>query len=115
MKVKIPTFNDGVLYVCKPEAERSSFNAVRNPTVEADLEKIIKLDFDETSRRDQDLDFAESQGRSLNMKVKTRLRPEVTKHHQVLIGAMLYSIIYIDYNRDRGEMYLYLEEVRKLT
>ena len=33
----------------------------------------------------------------------------------VLIGKVLYSIINLDEERNSQEMYLYLEEVRKLT
>ena len=84
MKSRFSTFNDGVLFICKPESDHSSFNAV-------------------------------SQGRNLTMKVKTRLHSQVTKFHQVLIEDVLYSIIDLDIDRDRSEMYLYLEEVRKLS
>ena len=34
---------------------------------------------------------------------------------QILIGRTLYSIINLDENRNSHEMYLYLEEVRKLS
>lgn len=115
MKSRFSTFNDGVLFICKPESDHSSFNAVKNPIKKTELDKILKLNYDEMSRREQDLQFAESQGRNLTLKVKTRLRSQVTKFHQVLIGDMLYSIIYLDINRDKSEMYFYLEEVRKLS
>ena len=115
MKSRFSTFNDGVLFICKPESDHSSFNAVKNPTRKNELERILKLNFDEMFRREQDLAFAESQGRNLTMKVKTLLRDQVTKFHQVLIGDMLYSIIDLDKDRKKSEMYLYLEEVRKLS
>ena len=115
MKSRFSTFNDGVLFICKPESDYSSFNAVKNPTKKTELDKILKLNYDEMSRREQDLQFAESQGRNLTMKVKTRLRNQVTKFHQVLIEDVLYSIIDLDKDRDGAEMYLYLEEVRKLS
>jgi len=115
MKSRFSTFNDGVLFICKPESDHSSFNAVKNPTKKKELEKILKLNYNEMYRREQDLAFAESQGRNLTLKVKTRFRNQVTKFHQVLIEDMLYSIIDLDKDRDRSEMYLYLEEVRKLS
>ena len=115
MRSRFSTFNDGVLFVCRPESDQSSFNAVKNPTKKSDLDRILKLNFDEMSRREQDLQFAESQGRNLTLKVKTRWHGKVTKSHQVLIGDMLYSIIDLDQDRDKSEMYLYLEEVRKLS
>ena len=115
MKSRFSTFNDGVLFICKPESDHSTFNAVKNPKKKTELDKTLKLNYDEMSRREQDLQFAESQGRNLTLKVKTRLRSQVTKFHQVLIEDMLYSIIDLDIDRDRSEMYLYLEEVRKLS
>lgn len=115
LKSKFSTFNDGMLYICKPESEVNSFNAVKNPVKRSDLTRTLKLAFCEMSRRDQDLAFAESQGRTLTLKIKTRLHGDITKQHQVLIGDILYSIIHLDPDRSKDEMYLYLEEVRKLS
>lgn len=112
---RFSTFNDGMLYVCKPESERTSFNAVKNPTHKTDITKIEKLAFCEMSKREEDMDFAESQGRTLTAKVKTRLRKNVSKLNQILIDKTLYSIIKIDKDRAREEMYIYLEEVRELS
>ena len=114
-KSRFSTFNEGVLWVCGPEEAASDFGAVKNTTKREELKRIQKLDFKEMSKRDQDLDFAESQGRVLNMKVKCRLWPKVNTLHQILIGRILYSIINLDEDRNSQEMYLYLEEVRKLS
>jgi hypothetical protein len=108
------TFNSGVLYICLPSEEKSSFAAVKNQVRAADLNKILKLNYDEKSRRESDMEFAESRDRTLNLKVRTRLREVVNSTHKVLIGKTLYSIIYIDPDRAAGEMYLYLEEERKV-
>ena len=113
MNPRFSTFNDGILWVCEPEDEQTDFNAVKNTRKASDLKKIEKLDFKEMSKREQDLDFAESQGRALNLKVRTRLREWVDKMHLVLIGKTLYSIINIDMDRMGRQMFIYLEEVRK--
>ena len=34
---------------------------------------------------------------------------------KVIIGSMLYDVIYADFDRANKEMYLYLEEVRELV
>lgn len=107
------TYNSGVLYVCEPSGEKSSFAAVKNQDRDEDLEKILKLNFDEKSRRERDMELAEAQDRYLTLKVRTRLREEVNSTHKVLIENTLYSIIYIDPDRKAGDMYLYLEEERK--
>ena len=114
-KSRFSTFNDGVLWVCEPESASSDFGAVKNTLKRSELVKIGKLNFKEMSKRDQDLDFAESQGRTLNMKVKCKLWSKVNTLHQILIGKVLYSIINLDEDRNSQEMYLYLEEVRKLS
>lgn len=113
-KTRFSTFNDGVLFICKPDSDQSDFNAVKNPTRKSDLTRIMKLNYQEKSKRDQDLDFAESQGRVLTMKVMTRLHESVTKSHQVLIDDCLYGIINVDKDRNKQEMYFYLEEIRRL-
>ena len=114
-KSRFSTFNDGVLWVCEPESSVSDFNAIKNTSREDQLEKIEKLVYHEMSKRDQDMEFAESQGRVLSIKVKCKLRPKVNTLHQILIEKTLYSIIKLDEDRSRDEMYLYLEEVRKLS
>ena len=113
LKPRFSTFNDGILWICEPESEQTDFNAVKNTRTASDLEKIEKLDFKEMSKREQDLDFAESQGRALNLKVRTRLREWVDKMNLVLIGKTLYGIINIDMDRAGKQMYIYLEEVRR--
>lgn len=115
MRPKFTNFNDGVLFVCRPDSGQSDFNAVKNPTTKTDLDVIWKLDFREMSRRDRDMDFAESQGRTLALKVKTHLLDGVNRMHMVTIGNTLYSIINLDKDRANREMYFYLEEVRDLA
>ena len=114
-KSRFSTFNDGVLWICEPESASSDFGAVKNTLKKDQLVKLGKLDYKKMSKRDQDLDFAERRDRTLNTKVKCRLRTWLTSSHQILIGNMLYSIIYIDMDNNAQEMYLYLEEVRKLS
>lgn len=109
-KQAIPTYNDGYLYVC--ERQPGQDFAVRNPRKKEDLQQILKLAYEEKSRRAQDVEYAESKDRSLSIKLKTRLRPEVKNTHMVLIGNILYSIINLDYDRANNEMYFYLEEAK---
>lgn len=113
MKRRFSTYNDGMLYVYRATGAESDFGAVRNSNKNS-LDKFLKLAFTEMSKRDEDMDFAQSQGRALSVKVKTRLHTGVTKQHLVTIADILYSIIYIDQDRTNSEMYLYLEEVRKI-
>ena len=114
-KSRFTAFVDGILFVCQPESAQSSFNAVKNTTAKKDVRKILQLDYVELSKRERDLEFAESQGRTLSMKVKTRLHEKVTSYHMIMIGDKLYSIIDLDKDIREEEMYLYLEEIRRLS
>lgn len=115
MKPKFSTYNQGILWICETSKEASSFNAPKNPTAKNDVTKIQKLDYDETSNREQDRDFAESKDRTLTLKVRTRYHASATTDRQVLIGKELYDIFYIDYDVNRVNMYMFLEKVRALT
>jgi hypothetical protein len=114
MKKRFATYTDGVLWVCEQTVGRSDFGAVKNAREGSDIKQIEKLNYQEMSKRDQDQDFASSQGRTLSMKVRCLLRPWVTKLNIVKIDETLYSIINVDFDRANRVMYMYLEEVRKL-
>lgn len=114
MRPKFAVYNDGVLWVCEQITVATDFGAVPNIRNKDDLRRINKFMFKEMSKRDQDMDFAESQGRTLSLKVRCMLHPGVKKTNMVLIEDTLYSIIHIDINRSKKQMFLYLEEERKL-
>ena len=114
MKSRFSRYNDGMLYVCGQRQQDTDFSAVKNARSMKDLNKILKLAYEEKSKRDEDIQFAESIGRSLSMKVKTRSHEKVDSTKKITIGDKLYSIINIDHDRTTKEMYLYLEEERTI-
>lgn len=114
MKSRFSRYNDGMLYVCEQRQQDTDFSAVKNARSMKDLNKILKLAYEEKSKRDEDIQFAESIGRSLSMKVKTRSNEKVDSTKKITIGDKLYSIINIDHDRTAKEMYLYLEEERTI-
>lgn len=114
MKSRFSRYNDGMLYVCEQRQQDTDFSAVKNARSMKDLNKILKLAYEEKSKRDEDIQFAESIGRSLSMKVKTRSHEKVDSTKKITIGDKLYSIINIDHDRTTKEMYLYLEEERTI-
>jgi hypothetical protein len=61
----------------------------------------------------QDMTFAEQDGFSLDMKIKTRKVKNVSAKHVAVIGDMYYSIKYID--SDDRNTYFYLEGVDKIA
>ena len=112
---RMDTYNSGVLYICLPPSEKSSFNAAKNAVRSADLERIEKLDYEEKAKRLEDMEFAQRDDHTLSLKVKTRyLSKCADTKYQVLIGDRLYGIIKIDPDKAAGEMYLYLEEIRRM-
>lgn len=115
LKSRFSTYNDGVLNVYVSVSKKSSFGAAMNEKKQDDLSFVGKLAFNEMSKRDEDMDFAESQGRALSIKVKTRLCNFVDKQKLIVINNILYSIYKIDLDKSKDEMYIYLEEVRKIS
>lgn len=114
MRSKFSKYNDGMLQICTQNQKKTDFAAAHNVTKLADLEMVSKMAYGEMSKRAEDMEFAESQGRSLSMKVRVRLVDFIKSSHSVLIGKTLYDIYKLDSSREKQEMYLYLEEVRKV-
>ena len=112
MKPKFSRYNDGVISIYRDKERRTDFSAKKNVSVFDDMEFIVKLAFEESSKREQDLEFAEQQGFSLTLKIKTRLVKCVDNKCKAVIDGYLYDIQYIDKNRE--EMWIYLEGVKKI-
>lgn len=114
MKAQPKMYNDGYIEIYEQGKEKSSFGAILNTNSLRDAKKIIKLAYSERSRRADDIEWAQARDRTLSLKVCCPLFPSVKTAHQVVCLDTLYSIINVDYDRTQNEMYLYLEEVRKL-
>lgn len=112
-KRKLSTYNDGVIRLYRERPQKTDFNAKKNVATLADMDFIVRLDYEESSRREEDMDFAERSGFSLTLKVRTRVVPGVDNKCKAVIDDYLYDVQYID--KSRTEMWLYLEGVRKLV
>lgn len=108
-------YNQGVLFIAQISTQETDFGAVTNATKMSDVTKLVKLDYEEMSKRERDINFAEASDHSLDLKVKTRYHASAKAHRQVLIGNMLYDIFQVDGSSVTREMFLYLEEVRTLA
>ena len=86
-----------------------------HPKKLSDMTFIVSLAFEEMSKRDQDLEFAEANNRQLSLKLKTPLYEGVNKMHKVVLNGSLYDLIKLDYSKKDEVMYFYLEEVRKIA
>lgn len=112
-KRKISTYNDGVVRIYRDKVKRTDFNAKRNISTVDDLDFVARLDFEEASRREEDLEFAERSGFSLTLKIRTRWAPGVDNACKAVINGYLYDVRYVD--KTRTEMWLYMEGVRSLA
>lgn len=112
-KPKFHRYNDGVAHIYREKGRRSNFAAKENVSALGDMEFIAKLDFEESSKREQDLTFAEQSGFSLSMKIHTRLLAAVDNKCKAVIDGYLYDVSYVD--KTRTEMWLYLEGVKAIV
>ena len=113
-KRKFNTYNDGVVSIYREKPRATDFNAKRNAKSLDDMDFLLRLDYEESSRREEDMEFAKKNGFSLSLKIRTRAVPGVDKQSNCMavIDGYLYSVQYADKNRE--EMWLYLEQVRRL-
>ena len=110
--VKFSRYNDGVVTIYREKGKQSNFAAKENVSILDDMEYIAKLDFEESSKREQDLEFANQNGFSLSLKIRTRYLKSVDNKCKAVINGYLYDVSYID--KSRVEMWLYLEGVKRI-
>ena len=112
-KPKFSRYNDGVVAIYREKRKQSNFAAKENVSVLEDMDFIAKLDFEQSSKREQDLAFAEQAGFSLTLKIRTRCLASVDNKCKAVIDGYLYDISYVDKNR--VEMWLYLEGIKEMN
>lgn len=111
---KKSNYNDGYVRVYEEIPVKANFGAKENIKSKDNLKFIVKLAYEECSKRQQDLEFVEASSRSLNIKVKTRFYNNLKNDYKVIIENILYDIFYLDEDRKNRELYFYLEEVRTI-
>ena len=113
IKPRFSVYNDGLVSIYREKDKRSNFSAKINAVSLNDLELVGKLAFAETSKRQQDLEYAEQQGFTLSLKIKTRYIKGVDNKCKAVIDGYLYDVSYVD--STRTELYLYLQGVDYVT
>lgn len=112
---KLPYYLDGFIEVYRPlESNVSTFGAKKNTRKKEEMQLLYKLPYTQTYKRVEDIDFAESQGKNLTLKIKVPLVKNIRQSDNVLINNILYDVIYTDEDRFNQELYIYLEEVREI-
>lgn len=112
MKNKFSKYNDGVVRIYREKERFTDFSAKPNAFTKDDLEFVVQLDFEEMSRREQDLQFAEQNDFSLSLKIKTRYVKGIDKQMKAVVDGYLYDIAYTD--KSKTEWFLYLEGVKPI-
>lgn len=111
-KKQTKRYNDGIVKLYREVPKRSSFSAKQNVSVLDDMEFIVKLAYEEVSKREQDQEFANQNDFSLALKIKTRYTKNIDNKCKAVINEWLYDVKYAD--KTKTEIYFYLEEVRKI-
>lgn len=112
VKPKFTRYNDGVVFIYREKQKRSNFAAKENVSALDDLIFVAKLAFEESSKREQDLEFANQNGFSLSLKIRTRYLSSVDNKTKAIINGVLYDVQSVD--KSRTEMWIYLEEVKRI-
>lgn len=112
MKKTFNCYNDGVVMIYREKERRTDFSAKRNVSTADDMEFIAKLAYEESSKREQDLEFAAQHDFSLSLKIRTRCLRFVDNRCKAVVDGYLYDISHVDKNRE--EMWLYLEGIKPL-
>jgi SPP1 family predicted phage head-tail adaptor len=105
-------YNDGVVSIYREKPRQTDFSAKQNVSVLDDMDFIVKLSFEELSKREQDLEFAQQNGFTLSLKIKTRLVKNIDNKCKAVINNYLYDVSEVDKNK--SEIFLYLEGVKEL-
>lgn len=112
MKPKFSKYNDGVVSIYREKERRTDFSAKQNISTLDNMEFIVKLAFEESTKREQDMEFAEQNDFTLSTKIRTRFVKNVDNKCCCIIDSYLYNIVYVDKNRT--EMWLFLEGVKAI-
>ena len=110
---RFPVYKDGMVSIYREKDKRSNFSAKINAVSINDLDFVGKLAYSETSKRQQDLEYAEQQGFTLSLKIKTRYIKGVDNKCKAVIDGYLYDVSYVD--STRMELFLYLQGVDYVT
>ena len=107
-KKKISSYSDGIAKFYKKKDIRKNVKSLD------DLEYLGFLYFEEKSKRQQDIEFAEQKGSTLSLKIETPDDGNMDNNRNVVIGNVIYAIIHVDRNKKEQKLYFYLEEVREI-
>lgn len=106
-KRRASNYNDGIVELYQRLTDK-------NVKSMEDLEYLTKLAFDEKTVRQEDKEFAMQHDKQITLKIVTQDDGNMDTSRCAVIGNVIYSIIKIDRDRKKNELYFYLQEVRKI-
>lgn len=111
----VPAFRDGYCNFVRPLGSNiSSFGAKKNTRSADDVSPVVKLAYDRMTHRQQDLEFAYNADKTLDMKIRCPYHPDVTTALQAIIEGTLYDVYEVDPDINNMQMFVYMQENRKL-
>lgn len=102
------SYSDGIAEFYKKKDTKKNVRSLD------DLEYLGFLYYDEKTKRQQDIEFAEQLGNHLELKIVTPDDGNMDTNRNVIIEGVIYAIIHIDRDKEKKELYFYLEEVRRI-
>lgn len=112
-KTNFSRYNDGVVFLYREKRKESTFGAKENVSAYDDMDFIVKLSYEISSKREQDLEFANQNGFSLTLKIRTRYVPDVDNKCKAVIDGYLYDVSYVD--KGKTEMWIFLEGIKEMA
>lgn len=112
MQKKFSKYNDGIVMIYREKDRRNDFSAKKNVSALDDMDFVVRLDFEEMAKREQDLQFAEQNDFTLSIKIKTRFVKGVDNKCKAVIDGYLYDVSYTD--KSKTDLFLYMEGVKAI-
>lgn len=109
---RLPTYPDGTAAIYREKDRKTDFGAKRNPRSLDHMDHVVTLAYAQKSCREQDFAFADQQGFTLSMKVRTPAFSGVDSTCKAVIGNSLFDVSHID--RSKRDMYLYMSSAGEL-
>ena len=112
---KVAPYRDGYVSFVRPIGSNvSSFGAKKNTRSTDDVTSVVMLAYDRMTHRQQDLEFAYNMDKSLDMKLRCPFHPAVNTKLQAIIEDVLYDVYEVDPDINNMQMFVYLQENRRL-
>lgn len=100
-------YNDGIIVIKKQVDKEKDFS---KKSESKEFKTLYNLRYKELSKRQQDTEFIDSLGHTLNLKIKVRMIGVPLTGYSAFINGDVYSIVYEDYNKVDKEQFIYLEK-----